>query len=202
MFKSKGKVTILVLLIFSAAINSVWAIRSPTVYLQTVANRLVRQLEKNRNRLSNARVTRGIVRRVVLPEFYQSYVAQSVVGRRYWRSSTSRQKREFIRLFASMIINTYSNSLQGFNGDIIKVLPVLGDYKRSQFLQVKSILTRRNGRQVHFTYFVLRRGQRWKVYDFSVEGVSMVQSSRAQFASVLSSQGMTGLLRRLRDSQQ
>jgi phospholipid transport system substrate-binding protein len=65
-------------------------------------------------------------------------------------------------------------------------------------LTVRSVIIRRSGQRIKVDYNVVRSGDSWKVYDFSIENVSMVQSYRSQFSDVLAQQGMSGLLQRLK----
>ena len=47
-------------------------------------------------------------------------------------------------------------------------------------------------------YRMLRQGDRWRVYDVSIEGVSLVANFRTQFNSVIRTSSYDDLLRRLR----
>jgi len=62
---------------------------------------------------------------------------------------------------------------------------------------VNSIIVRKSGQRIPVNYNLSRVGSSWKVYDFSIENVSMVQSYRSQFSGVLASSGLTGLIQRL-----
>ena len=72
-----------------------------------------------------------------------------------------------------------------------------GGYNRSK-LTVRSVVLRRNGQQIAINYRVANRGGSWKIYDFSIEGVSMVQSYQAQFLGTLNQAGLAGLINKLR----
>ena len=65
-------------------------------------------------------------------------------------------------------------------------------------MTVRSMIIRHTGQKIGVDYNVVRSGDSWKVYDFSIENVSMVQSYRSQFSDVLPQQGMAGLLQRLK----
>jgi phospholipid transport system substrate-binding protein len=45
---------------------------------------------------------------------------------------------------------------------------------------------------------MLRQGERWRIYDVSIEGVSLVANFRAQFNSVIRTSSYDELLSRLR----
>jgi phospholipid transport system substrate-binding protein len=45
---------------------------------------------------------------------------------------------------------------------------------------------------------MLRRGARWRVYDVSIEGVSLIANYRTQFNSVIRTSSYDELLRKMR----
>ena len=47
-------------------------------------------------------------------------------------------------------------------------------------------------------YHLLKRGERWRVYDVSIEGVSLIANYRTQFNSVIRTSSYDQLLRKMR----
>jgi phospholipid transport system substrate-binding protein len=80
--------------------------------------------------------------------------------------------------------------------------PLREDFATRQTTTVYSTIVRKNGQRIPISYDVVRHGAAWKVYDFSIEHVSMVQSYRAQFADALAQGGMPALLKRLQNHNQ
>jgi len=74
----------------------------------------------------------------------------------------------------------------------------LRDYDASQNrVQVYSTIIRSGAPSVTLNYRVVKIGNEWKIYDFTAEGVSMVQSYRSQFADALNRGGLTELTKQL-----
>jgi phospholipid transport system substrate-binding protein len=172
------------------------AATSPATQLQQIANRMVTQLESNKSKLHSMSVIRRIVNQTLLPTVDMDRMASSVVGRD-WRSATDAQRTQFKKEFSYLVTTTYASALASYDGDKVNFQPIRGDYATSQTLRVNSMIVRKNGQRISITYDVLRSGNEWKVYDFSIEHVSMVQSYRSQFSGVLASGGMPALLTRL-----
>ena len=63
---------------------------------------------------------------------------------------------------------------------------------------MQSTIVRANGQTIPVSYRLINQGGEWKVYDFSVEGVSLVQSYQSQFSNDLSQSGLGGLLEKMR----
>lgn len=58
----------------------------------------------------------------------------------------------------------------------------------------------KDGRDVRMDYTMGRVGERWRVHDVVINGVSLVDNYRAQFARVLRTASYADLLERLRDA--
>jgi len=172
------------------------AIESPVSMLQRISNRMISSLENSKSRLRRPQVIHNIVNRVLIPHIALNRMGASVVGPRYWRAASSSQRSQFIRQFSRLVISTYSAALASYDDDRVRFYPLRGGYT-GRTVQVRSVIIRRTGQRIPLSYNLVRMGNSWKIYDFSVENVSIVQSYRAQFANVLAVSGMRGLIQRL-----
>src|SRR3989338_10154662 len=162
---------------------------SPSTQLQQVANRMITQLESNKSKLNNMNVIRRIVNQVLLPHVDLDRMSASVVGR-YWQTASAAQRSVFKKEFSYLVTTTYASALTSYDGDKVNFRPIRGSYTNRQTVRASSEIVRKNGQRIPISYDVVRHGNQWKVYDFSIENVSMVQSYRAQFADVLAQGGM------------
>jgi len=172
---------------------------SPVSTIQSAANRMVSQLERNKSSLnSNPNIIHRIVNSVLVPIIDVNRMAGSVVGRSYWSKASSSQRSQFIREFKQQVINTYSAALSSYNGDKVTVYPLRSGYQGKKTVVVKSVIVRKNGQRVSVNYNLVKRSSGWKVYDFSIEGVSIVQNYRSQFAGPLANGGLSNLIKQLK----
>jgi phospholipid transport system substrate-binding protein len=98
--------------------------------------------------------------------------------------------------FRSMLVRTYSNALEGYQGQEMKVLPSrnkAGDTEAT----VRNQFTRAGGKPVPIDYQMRKTGSGWKIYDISVEGISLVLTYRSEFDQVVKQEGIDGLIKRL-----
>lgn len=206
--KQAYKLRNLFLVIFSLAIflsitSARAQVASPVTVLNNAANQMLSSLAENKSKLNKGNgIIYNIVNRVLLPYIDLDRMGMAVVGRQYWTSATPAQKAEFIKQFTHLVTSTYAAALASYNDDKVQFFPLRSDYNSSRILTVKSVIIRRNGQKIAVDYNVIRDGDSWKVYDFSIENVSMVQSYRSQFSDVLAKQGMAGLLNRLKSHNQ
>jgi phospholipid transport system substrate-binding protein len=131
----------------------------------------------------------------VLPHVDFREAARLAVGRA-WSKATPAQQASLVNEFRSMLIRIYSNAIDVYRGQTMRVLPVklaAGDTEvivRNQYL--------RPGRPpVAVEYSMRRTAEGWKIYDIVVEGVSLVLTYRAEFEQVMRESGVEGLIRRL-----
>ncbi len=186
-------ITILALL---CMMNAAFAASNPVIVIRGMANNMVSALEKNKNRLKQPGVISKIVNANLVPYVDLSRMGASVVGRRYWLGATSAQRGQFIRQFKQLVISTYSAALSSYDDDKVDVYPLRGRVGRAA--TIKSVIIRRTGQRIPISYNVMSRGGSWKIYDFSIENVSMVRSYNAQFSGVLANGGMAALIQKLK----
>lgn len=168
---------------------------SPGEVMDQTANQMISALEKNKARLkSSDGVIYSIVQRTLIPHIDLNRMAGSVVGRDYWSKASASQHQTFIREFTKLVISTYAAALASYDGDQVKFHPTRAD---GSTVVVNSIIIRKNGQKIPISYNLVREGETWKIYDFNIENISMVQSYRSQFSDILASSGMNGLMQKL-----
>ena len=117
-----------------------------------------------------------------------------------WDTRTSAERQEFARIFSDVFERAYLEIVEG-------QLPrhrepsfhVLGeDLNDSRHAVVRTLVRAKDGRDVRMDYAMARSGERWRVHDVVIDGVSLVENYRAQFARVLRTESYADLLERLR----
>ncbi len=190
----KRVASVLVLVLIS---QFTFAATSPITMLQGVANGMISGLKKNQSRLkNNPNIARKLVKRYLVPKVDLTRMSSSVVGRP-WRGASASQRKLFENKFLSVLVSTYSSAISSYDGDVVRFYPIRGGYAKKQSLQVRSLIQRRNGQNISVDYYVARAGNQWKVYDFTIENVSIVQSYRSQYADTLAQGGIKLLLQRM-----
>jgi len=131
----------------------------------------------------------------VLPHMDFERMTRLAVGRA-WRSADTGQREALVTQFGSLITRTYSVAIDAYDGhetqvDALQLSPGDNDViVRSRF--------RKSGAQpVEVNYAMWMTAQGWKVYDITVENVSLVITYRSQFGEEVSRSGIDGLIRSL-----
>ncbi len=175
-----------------------WAASSPLTMLQNTSDQMLAALQQNKASLkSDPQVVYGIINRILLPHMDIEGMSRSVLGRDAWAQATPAQRQQFTQQFTTLLIHTYSSAFAQYNNQTVKFFPIRGDVSGQSRVQVNSSIVRPDGPAIAVNYRLILLGGEWKVYDFSVEGVSMLQSFSSQFAQQLSQGGIAGVIQQL-----
>src|SRR5687767_10355102 len=131
----------------------------------------------------------------ILPHVDFEEATRLAVGRA-WAQATPEQKKKLVAEFRSMLMRTYSNALQPYEGQQMKVMPVRMKPGDSE-VTVQNQFIRSGAQPVKIDYSMRKTDKGWKIYDIVVEGVSLVLTYRGEFDAVVKQEGVDGLIKRL-----
>ena len=63
---------------------------------------------------------------------------------------------------------------------------------------MKTRFTTKNGTEIPVDYRMLRKGERWLVYDVTVEGLSLVDNYRGQFNKIIETSSYQHLVKKMK----
>ncbi len=178
--------------------QALWAQSSPVPMLENSASQIISTLKQNKSNLKqNHRVIYQAVERYLLPNVDVNGMARSVLGRQAWSKASTADRQEFTRVFTQLIIRTYAHPLAEYTDETVKFLPLRGPID-GHFTRVNSVIIRSTGQNIPLSYSLVSKNNHWKVYDLSVEGVSLLQSFRSQFGQMLQNATMQELIAQMR----
>lgn len=188
-----------IVILFGLLIGTMaWAISSPVALLQNTSNQLISALQRNQATLkTKPQIVYGIVNQILLPHVDVMSMSSKALGREAWLRATPAQKQAFSQQFVILLIRTYSSALAQYTNEKVNFLPIRGDYNGQSRVQVNSIIVRESGPSINLSYRLMRVGGQWMLYDFSVDGVSIIESFRSQFVEELQHSGIDGLISKL-----
>ena len=115
-----------------------------------------------------------------------------------WLSRIPADQDEFTRLFAIFLERGFIAAV-GSQANVAGGVKIqyLGESIDGESASVATTLLTRGGQELPVDYWLVRRGDRWKVQDVVVDGVSLVMNYRAQFARVLATYPYAELVARM-----
>jgi phospholipid transport system substrate-binding protein len=119
---------------------------------------------------------------------------------RYWSipSTTDAQRAEFVKLFEDIQVLTWARRFKDYSGEKVEILAL--DTGPTGDIQIESRINRDKLDPINIGWSVRKAGAAYRVLDIKVEGASMTQTHRAEYSSVIQSNGGTvdGLLAAMR----
>lgn len=137
-----------------------------------------------------------LVRELVLPHFDFNLMSKRVLGK-HWRNANTNERRGFVDAFRTLLVRTYATALLSYRGQGVCFLPTRVRGKSGR-LVVRTTVETTGTAPISVDYAMRPEGEAWKVYDVTIEGVSLVITYRATFREEIRKQGLGGLIERLR----
>ncbi|MDH3948800.1 MAG: ABC transporter substrate-binding protein [Gammaproteobacteria bacterium] len=138
-----------------------------------------------------------LVKEVITPHFDFVRISAWVLGK-HWRTASKEQKLRFVRAFRTLLVRTYGVALLDYTEQEVRYLPLRDDPANGDVI-VRSEVIQPNGDAVSLNYRLYQRNEMWKVYDISVDGISLVTNFRTSFATEIKQSSLDGLIQRLED---
>lgn len=172
---------------------------SPDVILKQVTQELISTLRQNDKAVhSQPQMIYDIVNRILVPYIDWHTMSKWVIGRQAWTSASDKQKDEFAREFKDLLVRTYASTLKAYNNQAIEYMPIRGGIAGKSRVQVESFIKEAGKESIKVTYRMVNSEGTWKVYDISIEGVSLLKGFQSQFAEEIRQQGgLDKLIKRL-----
>lgn len=178
-----------------AMVAPAWGSTTPVEEVRKTVDEVVRivadkDLKKPLNELKRRKALKSSIAQI----FDHTEMAKRSMGQN-WKELTPAQQKEFTDLFATLLENSYAGKIESYNNEKIVYLKdvVDGDYA-----EVKSRVITAKRDEFSLDYRLMREGERWKVYDVVIEGVSLVSNYRSQFNKIIKAQGYPELVKKMK----
>jgi phospholipid transport system substrate-binding protein len=122
-------------------------------------------------------------------------MAKSSLGA-HWRKITDPQRSEFVNVFKDLLARQYMEDVDRFQGT--EKVTVKDAEVRGELQIVRTTLLTASKELIPIDYTLHKATQGWRVSDFSVEGVSMVNHFRGTFNRFLVNKDINELIKQLR----
>jgi phospholipid transport system substrate-binding protein len=133
----------------------------------------------------------------VLPHFDFNRMTDLALGR-YKVKVNKQQKPALVNEFRQLLVRTYGKALLEYNDQVIKYLPMRGSVDKGD-VSVRTEIEQKGGFPIPLSYELYLKDGDWKVYDISVDSISLVTNYRASFARKIKEEGVDALIKSLRD---
>ena len=147
---------------------------------------------------SRALDRRKSVRKIAEDIFDFGETAKRSLGR-HWLARSAAEREEFTGLFADLLERSYISKIELFNGERIQFV---GDSADGDQAVVRTKIVTKQSTEIPVDYRMLKKGDRWLVYDVIIEGVSLIANYRTQFNKIIQTSSYQELVKKMKTKQE
>jgi phospholipid transport system substrate-binding protein len=118
---------------------------------------------------------------------------------RHWQARTDAERVEFVKLFGDLLERSYISKIELYGGE--RILYV-GETVDGDLAVVRSKIITKQDTDVPVEYRMIRRRDRWLVYDVVIESVSLISNYRTQFNKIIQTSSYQDLIKKMRTKQE
>ena len=192
-------ILVLLLSIASTSLRAQEYVDASKLFVQALANRAIATAMAD---LPDDQV-RSEIRDLLNDGFAVKGMARFVLGR-YWRRATDEERAEYLQLFQDVVIHASANRLVNYSGQSFEITRAMAAASASTTEQAAIVRSRfhvSEGTVVRVDWRVASLGDNYKITDVILEGVSLANTYRDEYAAVVRRYGMQGLLDQLREQR-
>ena len=152
----------------------------------------VLKIVSDKNLQKDPTLRREKLRQAIALRFnYKQMVMRSLAKNYNERSDEERE--EFTGLFKKLLENSYASKIENYQNETINYV----DEKiKGNYAMVRTQIVRKDG-VIDVDYKMLKNNGQWLVYDFVIEGVSLIRNYRSQFSKIISTESYGALVSKL-----
>jgi phospholipid transport system substrate-binding protein len=177
------------------------AVTGPEKLIKDTSDRVLTEIKDNvASFQENPQKIYKLVDELVLPHFDFTAMTDLALGR-YKDKVSSEQKPTIVEEFRHLLVRTYSSALLEYTDQELIYLPMEGDEADGKVV-VRTEIEQAGGFPIPINYSLRLGDDGWKVFDISVDEVSLVTNYRSSFARAIKKDGVDGLIKTLQDRNQ
>ena len=140
---------------------------------------------------------RAAIRRIASDIFDIDEISRRTLGR-HWQPLTAAERAEFVQAFGDLLRRSYFMKI---DGQSVEKIALVGEAIDDDQAIVRTTIKTRQGTQIPVDYHMTRNGDRWRAFDVSIAGVSLVANYRSQFERIIQKTSYQHLVKQVRERQ-
>ena len=172
--------------------------RAPEQIIQETSTQVLAVLNEEYEQLSNdPELIRELVDTTLVPVVDLDSMGKLILGK-HWKLAGEEQRVAFVLGFKDMLIRIFGKTLLDYGKAKLTVLPNQPG-QQGKYRIVQTELDIGDGQPPLQVAYVFRKNKQneWKVFDFSVDGLSLVKNFRTSFSQEIQETSLQALIDRL-----
>ena len=117
-----------------------------------------------------------------------------------WKQLSDQEKKEFVALFRTLLINTYREQIETYSGDGVQYLneriEKAGD---KEYAEVRTKIFLADKSELRLDYKLINKDKaNWRVYDVVIQDIGLISNYQKQFTKIIRASSYQGLVDQLR----
>ena len=176
--------------------------QDPYKMVEQVGNRTFERIKTSKDDIAaNPEILRDIMEQELLPYIDYQYSAFKVLGKHLDMKKTDRETLiEYIRVFRQYLVTSYADALSYYDDQEVVFAPA-EEFDGDKNVTVRALIRDGDRPDIKVAFKVRKSGKadEWKAYDMVAEGISMLNSKRSEFESILRQDGIDAVIALMRD---
>ena len=166
---------------------------APDALVKAVSQDVIAAIRQDKAiRAGDSRKLVELVESKILPHVDSARMTRLAMGAG-WRQATAEQQQRLTVEFRTLLVRIYSGALVGYSDEVIEVKPARAQADETD-VTVRSQIRKPGTPPIAIDYALERTASGWKLYDITIEGVSLVSAYRTSFAEEIRNRGIDGLI--------
>ena len=136
---------------------------------------------------------KNIVRQDLMPYVHVNYAGSLVLGQ-HFKTTTPEQRSKFFTAFDQFIVQAYAQALTMYKDQKVEIEQPKDVSDSKVSIRVK-VIQSGNQAPINLNFYWRKNSKdgKWQVYDMAAEGVSMVDTKKQEWSSILRKDGIDAL---------
>ena len=171
------------------AMQSVMANDNPYLLMQNASDKLFSDIKANQAKITqDPNYLKNIVRQDLMPYVHVNYAGSLVLGQ-HFKTTTPEQRSKFFTAFDQFIVQAYAQALTMYKDQKVEI------EQPKDVSDSKVSIQSGNQAPINLNFYWRKNSKdgKWQVYDMAAEGVSMVDTKKQEWSSILRKDGIDAL---------
>ncbi len=198
----KRKVGILVIMLLPLLTVTAPAqdLEKPEDVILSIVENVIARITAEREMLdAQPETVYNLINDLIIPVFDFNNMSRWILGK-YWKQASEEQRNVFTSEFKDLLVRTYAKAVLGFSNERVELLDTQTNPKNNMVKVNTQIISDAGVTPVNY-YMHISDGS-WKVVNVAFEGISLVETYRKSFASVIRNDGLESLIQQLVDKNE
>jgi phospholipid transport system substrate-binding protein len=177
--------------------------QDPYQMIRTVADITFKRFASEQQFIrQNPEQLKTIVREELMPYVDYKYAAFKVIGT-HFKKTNKADRASFVKVFRDYLVTSYAQVFTLYKNQQVEFLPAK-DFSKERVVAVKTAIIEPGRSPIDISFRVRKnkKTNEWKAYDMVAEGVSLLDSKKAELGSLIRQKGLPFVTQLLKDKSE